>query len=123
MYHDEFEKRPVRPESFGENALPAVALEVGGGLSMVLTASLNQTISSLLLQFGGLLPLIACSVTIFAHRCSRSLERLARRSQAAPRSPVPIPHLSLANSVSGRRRGRVPSESARAGFDHSGRLG
>ena len=125
MYHDEFAKRPVRRESsFGENALPTMALEVGGGLWMVLAASLNQTISSLLFQIGGLLPLVACSCSIFAHRCSESLSQLARTIQTFERSPLPIPHLSFpSSSASKPRRTRVRAESARAGFDHSSRLG
>ena len=119
MYHDEFGRRPARPESFGEDALPASVLEVGGGLWMVLAASLNQTLSALLLQLGGLLPLLACSGTILAHRCSEALDGLARKaSMAAP--SVPVPHVGLAV---GRARRPIRAESARVGFDRSGRLG
>jgi hypothetical protein len=122
MYHDEFVKRPVKRESFGEDALPAVVLEVGGGLWMALAASLNQTAIAVLFQLGGLLPLVACSGKIFAHRCSDALARLGRPFQVTPTLPVPIPHFGLAAGPVRARRD-LRAESARAGFDHSGRLG
>lgn len=124
MYHDEFGPRPARRESFGEKALPTAAMEIGGGLWMALLVSLNHSISALVFQLGGMLPLFACSLTMLAHRTSEALARLSATGQVRPRLPVPIHHLGLRTPPVGVGRRRFArAESPRAGFDHSGRLG
>ena len=116
MYHDEFASKPAKPVPFGEDALPAITLEVGGGLSLGLAASLNQPLSTLLYLVGGLLPLLTCCFAIAAHRCAEVLERLSPLFEAGrrPSVPVPIPHLFASRaSMAGRHRVHPKARSAR----------
>ena len=106
MYHDEFTRTPAkRPGSFGDDALPSVALEVGGGLSLGLAASLNQPVSMLLFFVGGLLPMLTCCASIVAHRCSEALAALTPIFRARRPSAVPIPHLPAMNRPGRRLQG------------------
>jgi hypothetical protein len=112
MYHDEFARKPSNPGPVGENAMPSLPLEVGGGLSIGLAMSLNQPISMLLLYLGGLLPLVTCSLTIAAHRVAEVLAALAPRLETRRRAAVPAPHLAVATipmAVARFRRQRVRS--------------
>jgi hypothetical protein len=106
MYHDEFMRKPVRPIRRPEEPPASLPLEVGGGLSLGLAASLNQPLSMVLFQLGGLLPLVACSLEIAAHRASVFLARLAPSLQASRPSAIPVPHLSTASGFSAIRRHR-----------------
>jgi hypothetical protein len=120
MYHDEFTRTPARKvETYGNDALPSVALEVGGGLSLGLAASLNQPASMLLLYVGGLLPLLACCTSIVAHRCSEVMATLAPLFRAGRPSAVPMPHLFAAARPSRRLQG---AGSVRGASPDRGRL-
>ncbi len=88
MYHDEFAKQPAKPNLKGEPLLPGRALEVGGGLSLGLAASLNQPLAMTLYYLGGLLPLVACSLSI----AGQWLASLAAKPQAIRLLAVPVPH-------------------------------
>ena len=98
MYHDEFARKPAKPRSQGEDLLPSLPLEVGGGLSLGLAASLNQPISILLFYLGGLLPLVTCSLAIAAHRASELLARLAPGLRTKRHPTLPGPHFSAARA-------------------------
>jgi len=115
MYHDEFARRavkPTKPLPYGEDALPSLPLEVGGGLSLGLAASLNQPISMLLFYLGGLLPLVTCCLAIAAHRVSEFLAGLAPSLGSKTHSAIPVPHLSVASGPAAlrlHRRDRMKS--------------
>jgi hypothetical protein len=107
MYHDEFARKPekpVKPLPYGEDALPRLPLEVGGGLSLGLAASLNQPISMLVFYLGGLLPLVTCCLAIAAHRVSDFLAGLAPSLEARRPSAVPVPHMFGSSSLMGAAR-------------------
>jgi hypothetical protein len=100
MYHDEFAKRPTRTRSNGDVDVPAFPLEFGGGLSLGLAASLNPSISGLLLSLGGLLPLVATSFAIALHRAAEFLNVLASRARIIDRTNPPRPHFATISSAS-----------------------
>jgi len=78
------EEAPHRPAT---TSCPPSPWEVGGGLSLGFAASLNQPISLLLFYLGGLLPLVACSLSIAAHRVSELLTCFAPRPRSRPTFP------------------------------------
>ena len=120
MYHDEFTRTPARKaDPYGDDALPSVALEVGGGLSLGLAASLNQPVSMLLFFVGGLLPMLTCCASIVAHRCSEVVAALAPLFKPGRPSTVPIPHLFAASRPARRLQGAGSTRGA--SFDR-GRL-
>jgi hypothetical protein len=93
MYHDEFARMPARsPRTDGQDLPPGVAMEVGGGLSLGLAASLNQPLATVLFYLGGLLPLVTCSLSIAAHRASELLALLSASPEAPRPSALPHPH-------------------------------
>jgi hypothetical protein len=112
MYHDEFARKPAKPRPHGEVALSSLPLEVGGGLSLGLAASLNQPISMLLFYLGGLLPLVTCSIAIAAHRVSEFLIGLAPSLKTRRPSAIPIPH--ILGSTSPMAGSRLQYRSARS---------
>jgi hypothetical protein len=114
VYHDEFSRKPAKARSFADDAIPLLALEVGGGLSLGLAASLNQPISTLLYFLGGVLPLVTCCVSIAAHRLSETLTGLTPPANAGRISAVPVPHILTSTArVGGLHRHRSRAGSAR----------
>jgi hypothetical protein len=116
MYHDEFARKPVKPVKstpYGEDALPSLPLEVGGGLSLGLAASLNLPISMLLFYLGGLLPLVTCCLAIAAQRVSDFLVGLAPGLETRRPSAVPVPHIFGSSSRMGAAQLR--NQRARSG--------
>ncbi len=82
MYHDEFAAKSVRrdPAAGAEDRLTGLALEVGGGVTLAMAASLlARPFLPALYDIAGMLPLAATSATILARRCVGRLEQVARR--------------------------------------------
>ena len=102
MYHDEFAKRParIRRDADALVDMPSLPIEVGGGLSLGLAASLNPSISNLLLGLGGLLPLVLASFAIALHRASEFLGGLAPLAKVIGKSNPPVPHFATINPSS-----------------------
>jgi hypothetical protein len=120
MYHDEFEMEPARRPSAVEEKLAGLAFEVGGGVTLGLLASFDRHASSALFLLGGLLPLVACSLGILAHRVAEILGRPARPAEVDPSRRLAIPGPMLA--LRGPRNALARPALARAGFDRSRRL-
>ncbi len=115
MYHDEFKRKPALRLDRIEDRVGGLAFELGGGLSLSLMASLDGPASSAIFPLGGLLPMVACSIGILAHRCSEALAELTR----GVRGDRPSPMMALR----GPRFLQARPGMVRAGFDHSRRLG
>jgi hypothetical protein len=94
MYHDEFAKKSARPRPKVEEPGSSLPMEVGGGLSLGLAASLNPPISILVFYLGGLLPLVACSAEIAARRVAESLSSLIRSLPGRRPAALPVTHLT-----------------------------
>ena len=121
MYHDEFARKPVRsPVAVVEDALATLALEMGGGLSITLVASMAQPVLGWIYMIGGLLPLVVCSTGIFIHRCTEILANLGVSSGVQRPTIVPVPHFGRVPVGSRRMAGPLfQRETVRAGFDRS----
>ena len=108
MYHDEFARRPVDRTPKWDDFLPDLAMQVGGGLSLALAASLNRSASMALFTVGGQLPIIAWSLSMTVAQAVASLSGLASKVGSEPPSALPAPHM-LANPrtmAAGRLRQR-----------------
>ena len=93
---------------------PLRTLEVGGGLSLGLAASLDQPSSLLLLSLGGLLPFVAFSLSIAAHRARQWLVRPMHPPGASGPIAWPTPHLLGSRRLaSPRSRGPGPARACR----------
>ena len=121
MDHDEFAKRPTRTRSNEDVDVPAFPLELGGGLSLSLAASLNPSISSLLLGLGGLLPLVTTSLGIARHRAAEFLHTLAPGNRGHRTNQLASAHFATIRSAStiGRYRDQTPNQSIRSRSDES----
>ena len=97
MYHDEFRKPVARSRTDRGAAGPSLSLEVGGGLSLGLAASLDQPIAMALFYLGGVLPLVTCCLSIAAGRAAEFLTGLAPRLEIPRLSAIPTPHLAASS--------------------------
>jgi hypothetical protein len=94
MYYDEFARRPARPISTGEKILPSLVMEVGGGLSLALAASLNRPISLMVFDLGGLLPMVACCLSIAGRNAVTMVASLAPKPLPIRSPALPAPHFA-----------------------------
>ena len=115
MYHDEFAKvRPVRfarVEAEDAGAKPSLAVLVGGGVSMGLAVSLSQSLSLVVLNFGGLLPLVADSIAIAFGQTQAWFEALSfgRSTQQIRPMVLSLPAHHLPTKAGARSQGLARS--------------
>jgi hypothetical protein len=121
MYHDEFAKvrsvRFPRVEAEDNGAKPSLEILVAGGVSMGLLVSLSQSLSLVVFQLGGLLPLVADSIAIALGRTRAWFDALDLGRSTHPARPMalPLPSHHLASKALSRSRvvvrgGRVDSK-------------
>lgn len=120
-YHEPV-KNSAHERSSHDSAVPAVALEMGGGLSLGLAISLNPPISMLLFSLGGLIPLLFSSCEITTHRCFEIVRQFNRASETIDRLAPPMPDLvsQFTSSGPGHYQANSNGEFVRMGLSQFG---
>ena len=127
MYHDEFAPRANRDRGDVGGPISGLAIEVGGGVSAAAASALAIPGIPILLELGGVFPLMASCLGMISARCREVIgslglgldpRGLAGRGILVPATiNRPISTLRGPRAVAGRAR------TVRAGFDRSRHLG